>query len=209
MNLYLLLHLYQRVSIVVTNDVLVRRMVELQRISLASCLNTSSTLMHMDTKSPQEQQQLRGPQLGPIPAALVSNRLAEVATVASSPQAVVLMAVQLVVLQAAVAKVQATGMARAEATLGGPLHLGRSHKRQMQSSRQGEVSRDSRQTKLNQPAAGQQPTMGMCGTCLSGCQQRPWHCLRQPWGTSTCSMLARPIQPVLLLSCRYVDLLLI
>ncbi len=166
--------------------------------------------MHMDTKSPQEQQQPPGPQLGPIPAALVSNRLAEVAAVASSPQAVVLVAVQLAVVQAAVAKVQAMGMALAEAlaTLGAPLPLGRSHKRQMQSSRQGAVSRGSRQTRLNQQAVGQQPTMGMCGTCLSGCQQRPWHCLLQLWGTSTCSMLARPTQPALLLSCRYVNLLL-
>ena len=97
-------------------------MVELQRISLASSLNISSSLMHMDTKSPQEQQQPPGPQLGPIPAALVSNRLAEVAAVASSPQAVVLVAVQLAVVQAAVAKVQAMGMALAEAlaTLGHP-----------------------------------------------------------------------------------------
>jgi len=183
-------------------------MVELQHISLASFLNISSILMHMDTKSPQEQQQPPGPQLGPILAALVSNRLVEVAAVASSPQAVVLVAVELVVLQAAVAKVQAMGMALAEATLGVPLQLGRSHRRQVLSSRQGEVSRGSRQTRLNQQAVGQQPTMGMCGTCLSGCQQRPWHCLLQPWGTSTCSMLAKPTQPALLLSCRYVYLLL-
>lgn len=164
--------------------------------------------MHMDTKSPQEQQQPPAPHLEPIPAALVSNRLAKVAAVASSPQAAVLVAVELAVVQAAVAKVQAMGMALAEATLGAPLLLGHSHKRQMQSSRQREVSRGSRQTRLNQQAVGQQPTMGMCGTCLSGCQQHPWHCLLQLWGTSTCSMLAKPTQPALLLSCRYGNLFL-
>ena len=188
-------------------------MAELLHIFLASFLSIVSSLMHTGTKSLQGRQLPPVLQLGPVPAAAVSNRLVAVAVVVRHPQAVVLVvvaaAVAPVVLQAAVAVAKAVvlGMALAEAiklAVAARPQLGLKRHRQTQNRREEGVRQDSRPARLSQQAAGQQLTMAMCGTCLSGYRPPPWLCLLRPWGTSICSTLARPILQVLLPSCRYV-----
>lgn len=68
----------------------------------------------------------------------------------------------------------------------------------------GTSSRMPKQVRCLCQALGLLPTMAMCGTCLSGCLQRPWPCLPRQWAITPCSMRGRPTQPVWHQSCRCV-----
>lgn len=185
------------------------RTVKLQHISLASSRSISSRPMRIRSLLVPLLPLL--PRLGldlaaPIisKAQMTSSHLA-VATLGRAAAATVAVVVLGAVVAgkqlAAVAEVVMVlaGATRAGAAMAG-VHLGVRRRGAAVSS----SSRGSRQVRLSLQAAGLQPTMDMCGTCLSGCQQPPWHSLLQPWGTNTCSMLVRPILPVLHQSCRCV-----
>ena len=182
------------------------RRVKLQHITPASCLSISSRPMGIRFLLAPPLPQL--PPLGLALATPITSKVqvtsSHLAVATQGQVAVVVVEVLAAMvggkeLAAVVAMVMVLAGAIAVRVAGAQLRV--RHRGPATSSRLSS-SRGSRRVRLSLQAAGLQPTMDMCGTCLSGCQQPPWHCLLQPWGINTCSMLVRPIPPVLLRSCR-------
>ena len=185
------------------------RRVQLQHITLASCLSINSR--PMGTRFLLAPPLPLLPQLGLAPATPLNSKVQVTSshlTVATLGQAAMVVVEVLAAmggkeLAAVVAVVMVLAGAVTAGVAGAQLrarHRGRATSSRLSSS--SSSSRGSRQVRLSLQAAGLQPTMDMCGTCLSGCQQPPWHSSLQPWGINTCSTLVRPIPPVLHRSCR-------
>ena len=197
---------WQRVSMM-SSFMLCYRRAKLQHITLASCLSISSRPMRIRFQLAPLLPLL--PQLGLAPATLINSKVQVTSShlaVATLGQAAVVEVVE--VLAAVVGDKELAAVVEVVMVLAGAIKAGvveaqlRVRHRGVVTSSRLSSSRGSRQVRLSLQAAGQQPTTDMCGTCLSGCQQPPWHCLLQPWGTSTCNSPVRPIPPVLHRSCR-------